>query len=68
MIATMGNRINDTIMISHGDVLEEAQYVASLIKEKISTVQEVIIEYICPSIGAHAGPGTIALFFEAEVR
>ena len=68
MIATMGNRVNDTIMISHGDVLEDAQYVANLIKEKISTVSEVIINYICPTIGAHAGPGTIALFFEAEVR
>lgn len=68
MIATMGNRINDTIMISHGDVLEDAQYVASLIQEKISTVKDVIIEYICPTIGAHAGPGTIALFFEADVR
>ena len=68
MIATMGNRVNDTIMISHGDVLEDAQYVANLIKEKISTVSEVIINYICPTIGAHAGPGTIALFFEADVR
>lgn len=68
MIATMGNHVNDTIMISHGDVLEDAQFVADLIKEKISTVKEVIIDYICPTIGAHAGPGTIALFFEADVR
>lgn len=68
MIQTMGNRINDTIMISHGDALEDAEYVASLIKEKIAEVKNVIINYICPTIGAHAGPGTIALFFEAEVR
>ena len=68
MIQTMGNRINDTIMISHGDALEDAEYVASLIKEKISAVKNIIINYICPTIGAHAGPGTIALFFEADVR
>ena len=68
MIQTMGNRLNDTIMISHGDALEDAEYVASLIKEKISEVKNVIINYICPTIGAHAGPGTIALFFEAETR
>lgn len=68
MIQTMGNRINDTIMISHGDALEDAEYVASIIREKISEVKNIIINYICPTIGAHAGPGTIALFFEAETR
>ena len=68
MIQTMGNRINDTIMISHGDAFEDAEYVAGLIRDKISSVKNVIINFICPTIGAHAGPGTIALFFEAEVR
>lgn len=67
MIATMGSHNNDTIMLSHGDALEDAEFVASLIREKTS-VKNIIINYICPTIGAHAGPGTIALFFEADVR
>ena len=67
MISTMGNHPNDTIMISHGDCPEDAQYVADLIKERTS-VKEVIINYICPTIGSHAGPGTVALFFEADKR
>ena len=67
MIETMGNHENDVIMISHGDSLEDAEYVASLIKSRTS-VNEIIINNVCPTIGAHSGPGTIALFFEADVR
>lgn len=67
MIATMGGRDNRTVMISHGDALEDAEYVAGLIREKTS-VENIIINYICPTIGAHSGPGTIALFFEAVKR
>ncbi len=67
MIATMGTRDNDTIMISHGDSLEDAQFVADLIKQKTS-IKNIIINYVCPTIGAHSGPGTIALFFEADHR
>ncbi len=67
MISTMGSHDNRTVMISHGDSLEDAEYVASLIREK-TDVKDIIINYICPTIGAHSGPGTIALFFEADKR
>lgn len=67
MIATMGNHNNDVIMISHGDCIEDADFVASLIKAKTS-VKEIITNCICPTIGSHSGPGTIALFFEADER
>lgn len=53
---------NDVVFISHGDCLEDAEFVASLIKERFN-IKEVIIGYISPTIGAHAGPGTVALFF-----
>lgn len=53
---------NQTIGISHGDDLERAEQLAAMIKEKFG-VKEVLIEMVGAVIGAHAGPGTIALFF-----
>ncbi len=56
-----------TVFISHGDCIEDAQYLAEKIKNELS-VQDVIISYVGPVIGAHSGPGTLALFFMAEKR
>lgn len=53
---------NDIVFISHGDCLEDAQFVADLVKERFG-IQQFIINYVCPTIGAHSGPGTVALFF-----
>lgn len=45
---------------------EDAQYLASLVKKEIDA--DVIIGEIGPVIGAHSGPGTLALFFIASHR
>lgn len=58
---------NDIIFISHGDCKDDAEYVASLIKEKFG-IDSFMINYVGPTIGAHSGPGTIALFFMGEKR
>lgn len=58
---------NDTVFISHGDCIEDAEYVQDLVKEKFG-IDSKIIHHIGPSIGAHAGPGTVALFFLGDVR
>ena len=50
------------IFISHGDSLQDAQYVAEQCRSRFG-VQDVILHEIGPVIGAHSGPGTIALFF-----
>ena len=55
------------IAVSHGDSLEDAQFVANTIKEKFN-VKDVIMNHIGPTIGSHSGPGTIALFFLGEKR
>lgn len=68
MLESMGDHENATIMISHGDCAEDAEFVASLIKERTDKVETILMNYICPTIGAHAGPGTVALFFEADYR
>jgi DegV family protein with EDD domain len=58
---------NDIIFISHGDCLEDAQTVASMITERFG-ISNIVINYVCPTIGAHSGPGTVAVFFMGNER
>lgn len=58
---------NDTVFISHGDSIEDAEYVASIVKERFG-IDNILINYVSPTIGAHSGPGTIALFFMGNQR
>ena len=58
---------NDTMFISHGDCIEDAEYLAELLKTQYG-VKEVIISYVGAVIGSHSGPGTLALFFLGEHR
>ena len=51
-----------TVFISHGDCLEDAQTVAGMVKKRFG-VQNICINYVGPVIGAHSGPGTVALFY-----
>lgn len=62
MEKTCINPEEQIVFISHGDCLEDAKYVEELIKEKFS-IHDVVINYVDPVIGAHSGPGTVALFF-----
>lgn len=58
---------NSTMFISHGDCLEDAEYLAALLKEKYGA-KNVLIGYVGAVIGSHSGPGTLALFFLGEHR
>ena len=58
---------NQVIFISHGDCLDEAEYLAGIMRERFH-VMDVVISYVGPVIGAHSGPGTIALFFLGTER
>ncbi|MGN1069179.1 MAG: DegV family protein, partial [Candidatus Fimadaptatus sp.] len=55
------------IYIGHGDCLEDAQAVAAMIKERFGR-EVTLINYIGMVIGAHSGPGTVALFFVGKDR
>jgi DegV family protein with EDD domain len=57
----------DTIFISHGDCEEDAQYVVDKIKEKYP-IRTVMMNYVGSVIGAHSGPGTVALFFMGDKK
>ncbi|MBD5636896.1 MAG: DegV family protein [Clostridia bacterium] len=54
------------VAITHADCEEEALALAEEVKKL--GVQDVIIEYYDICTGAHAGPGTLALFFMGKDR
>lgn len=58
---------NDIVFIGHGDCIEDAEYVKNLVSERFG-IHSFLINYICPTIGAHSGPGTLALFFMGKSR
>lgn len=56
------NPDGQSVWISHGDCLEDAEYVAEKVKS-LFNFGEVVVRMLDPVIGSHAGPGTVALFF-----
>lgn len=57
----------DTVFISHGDCKEDAEFVAEKVRERYR-VKTMIINHVGAVIGAHSGPGTLALFFVGSPR
>ena len=58
---------NEWVYISHGDCQEDAEYVKKQIEERIGA-KNFLINYLSPTIGSHAGPGTVALFHYGKTR
>ncbi len=58
---------NETMFISHGDCIADAEYLARLLKEKYGA-KHVHINHVGAVIGSHAGPGVLALFFLGKHR
>ncbi len=56
------------IFISHGDDEEDAKKVADMVRERFPEIGGIMINPIGAVIGAHSGPGTIALFFMGRSR
>lgn len=54
-------RENDIVMITHGDCIDDAQYVAGLVREKMG-IDNILINNIGTVIGSHTGPGVVAVF------
>lgn len=55
------------VLISHGDCIEDAQYLADKIKSKYG-IENIIIEDICPTIGAHTAQGAVTLIYFGQKR
>ena len=62
-----GRSIEQTVFISHGDCLEDAEMVAQMVRDRFG-VQTIYINYVGPVIGAHTGPGVVALFYVGSER
>ena len=58
---------NAPIFISHGDCMEDVEYVKKLLQERIPG-EQIYVNYVGPVIGAHSGPGTVAIFNKGKKR
>ena len=68
MEATITQPIDEQVIgISHGDCIKDVEYLQQLVTEKFG-VKNYPVNYVDPVIGAHSGPGTLALFFLASER
>ena len=65
----MERRNKGKCFINHAYCIDDAKAVASLVEEKMPALKgKVEINYIGTTIGAHTGPGTVALFFWGDKR
>ena len=57
---------NQTVFISHGDCIGDVRY----LEERLHAlgVKKTLVNYVGPVIGAHSGPGTLAMFFVGRER
>ncbi|MFD0771918.1 DegV family protein [Bacillus sp. CGMCC 1.60114] len=66
IMETRGKDLKDqTIGISHGDDLESVNILTEMITEKFGC-KVFVVNSIGAAVGAHAGPGTLAIFFLNE--
>ena len=72
-IRRMAEKLGETILpdspifISHGDCLEDAELLSSILEKEYGKKVQLIAD-IGSVIGAHSGPGTLALFFRGTER
>ena len=64
---TIINSEEQVILISHGDCMEDVEYIKEKILEKIK-VKDIVVNHVGPVIGTHSGPGTIAVFYIGKER
>ena len=55
------------VIIGHGDDLDKAKYLQAEIEKKFPNAQ-IQLAYIGPVIGAHTGPGMLALIYWGNNR
>lgn len=65
MEATAIDPASQTIFITHGDCIEDVEVLKEEITKRLGCT-DFVVNYVDPVIGAHSGPGTLALFFVGE--
>ena len=72
-IRKMAEKLGETILpdspvfISHGDCVEDAELLRDILKNEYGKDVD-LITFVGSVIGAHSGPGTLALFFRGRER
>ena len=73
-LKALADKFKDTVIdptapvfISHGDCMDDINVLVEMIKERGATDVR-LITYVGSVIGAHSGPGTVALFFLGNER
>ena len=61
------DKAGGTVFISNGDCMEDAEMLRDILAEEYGAKVELITD-VGPVIGAHSGPGTLALFFVGSAR
>ena len=61
------DKTGGTVFISNGDCVEDAETLRDILAEEYGAKVELITD-VGPVIGAHSGPGTLALFFVGSAR
>ena len=56
------------LVILHGDVPEEAEALAAMLRARIPALKDIRTQIVGPVIGAHCGPGTLAAVFMGKER
>lgn len=59
---------NADVIILHADAPEDAARVEGKLREKLPALEKIDTYYIGPVIGAHCGPGTVAVCFFGKER
>ncbi len=62
------NPADACVVILHADAPEDATRLESLVRERIPALGEIATYYVGPVIGAHCGPGTVAVCFFGKER
>ncbi|WP_297713954.1 DegV family protein [Clostridium sp.] len=61
------NDENEVIYICHGDCLEDAESLRDIILQEVK-LKDIIINYVGNVVGAHAGPGVLAVVYLGKNR
>lgn len=67
VVETSAIEKGDPIFISHGDCIEDVEYVKELLTKKFPATP-IMVNYIGSVIGAHSGSGTLAIFHKGTHR
>ena len=67
MAATARDTVNDPVFITHGDCMDDAEFLAGEVRRRFGTKQ-IFISYVGPVIGSHTGCGVLTLMFVGRPR